>query len=243
MCSSGVSVCSPCVSTACCVHYLYMYLWFFCFILDCCCCFYFFFQAEDGIRDPLVTGVQTCALPIFHRLVAFLRGLAAPHVALQEPVHRLRLAHVLRDALHGAALRTGERPRKRPDHPLDGRVGGTEGDAGLHLDPAPPEREAELHHEQLLECHAAVRLSGGALRRGGHVGAAVGEVRLAYRLGQGPQVPALEDAVRQDVGEMAGVLVDRAPGDAAVRARRDAFHVRVDRHHAAEGIVGAGFER
>src|SRR5207247_3917742 len=24
----------------------------------------FFFQAEDGIRDPLVTGVQTCALPI-----------------------------------------------------------------------------------------------------------------------------------------------------------------------------------
>src|SRR5256714_399845 len=28
------------------------------------CCF-FFFQAEDGIRDKLVTGVQTCALPIW----------------------------------------------------------------------------------------------------------------------------------------------------------------------------------
>src|SRR5687767_15805379 len=26
--------------------------------------FSFFFQAEDGIRDKLVTGVQTCALPI-----------------------------------------------------------------------------------------------------------------------------------------------------------------------------------
>src|SRR5690606_40893570 len=26
---------------------------------------YFFFQAEDGIRDFHVTGVQTCALPIF----------------------------------------------------------------------------------------------------------------------------------------------------------------------------------
>src|SRR6266536_3633668 len=25
---------------------------------------FFFFQAEDGIRGPLVTGVQTCALPI-----------------------------------------------------------------------------------------------------------------------------------------------------------------------------------
>src|SRR5687767_15361084 len=28
--------------------------------------FFFFFQAEDGIRDKLVTGVQTCALPISH---------------------------------------------------------------------------------------------------------------------------------------------------------------------------------
>src|SRR5256885_5179199 len=28
-------------------------------------CFCFFFQAEDGIRDYKVTGVQTCALPIF----------------------------------------------------------------------------------------------------------------------------------------------------------------------------------
>ena len=28
----------------------------------------FFFQAEDGIRDSPVTGVQTCALPIFNDL-------------------------------------------------------------------------------------------------------------------------------------------------------------------------------
>src|SRR3989449_7084559 len=27
--------------------------------------FFFFFQAEDGIRDVAVTGVQTCALPIW----------------------------------------------------------------------------------------------------------------------------------------------------------------------------------
>src|SRR2546422_5269972 len=31
-------------------------------------CFFFFFQAEDGIRDVAVTGVQTCALPILPRL-------------------------------------------------------------------------------------------------------------------------------------------------------------------------------
>src|SRR5690554_7026801 len=34
-----------------------------------CYIFFFFFQAEDGIRDADVTGVQTCALPI----------LATPH--------------------------------------------------------------------------------------------------------------------------------------------------------------------
>src|SRR5256885_3076788 len=35
-------------------------------LLVCCCVcvFFFFFQAEDGIRDYKVTGVQTCALPI-----------------------------------------------------------------------------------------------------------------------------------------------------------------------------------
>ena len=30
----------------------------------CVCSLFFFFQAEDGIRDWSVTGVQTCALPI-----------------------------------------------------------------------------------------------------------------------------------------------------------------------------------
>src|SRR5438105_9963749 len=34
-------------------------------ILPCSSFIFFFFQAEDGIRDPLVTGVQTCALPIY----------------------------------------------------------------------------------------------------------------------------------------------------------------------------------
>src|SRR5260370_32652719 len=34
------------------------------------CCSFFFFQAEDGIRDSSVTGVQTCALPISHEVLA-----------------------------------------------------------------------------------------------------------------------------------------------------------------------------
>src|SRR5688572_32400255 len=36
-----------------------MIIYYFLFI------FFFFFQAEDGIRDLTVTGVQTCALPIW----------------------------------------------------------------------------------------------------------------------------------------------------------------------------------
>src|SRR5690554_3431105 len=34
-----------------------------------CFFFFFFFQAEDGIRDADVTGVQTCALPISDKRV------------------------------------------------------------------------------------------------------------------------------------------------------------------------------
>src|SRR5690349_21926805 len=34
---------------------------------------FFFFQAEDGIRDLYVTGVQTCALPIFSMFAAVQR--------------------------------------------------------------------------------------------------------------------------------------------------------------------------
>src|SRR5947208_11326282 len=41
--------------------------------------FFFFFQAEDGIRDDLVTGVQTCALPIWGGYLIFrLYGHAPP---------------------------------------------------------------------------------------------------------------------------------------------------------------------
>src|SRR6266568_6309890 len=40
--------------------------------------FFFFFQAEDGIRDGTVTGVQTCALPIF--VAGHVRSLQVAHL-------------------------------------------------------------------------------------------------------------------------------------------------------------------
>src|SRR5437764_5937269 len=48
----------------------------------------FFFQAEDGIRDTSVTGVQTCALPIWARL----HVVAGQH--RQHPGERARPARV-----------------------------------------------------------------------------------------------------------------------------------------------------
>src|SRR3954449_2897328 len=57
--------------------------------------FVFFFQAEDGIRDESVTGVQTCALPIFDLVIMRLEGgydLGIMHGvqdALEESGHRL----------------------------------------------------------------------------------------------------------------------------------------------------------
>src|SRR5206468_9904218 len=50
----------------------------------------FFFQAEDGIRCLIVTGVQTCALPISRDAVANARGCGnqvEPELALQSLLH------------------------------------------------------------------------------------------------------------------------------------------------------------
>src|SRR5947207_112515 len=62
----------------------------------------FFFQAEDGIRDHCVTGVQTCALPIFKSEFAgndFLKsnvGERSPRASLDHwPVPKTEVTHAL----------------------------------------------------------------------------------------------------------------------------------------------------
>src|SRR2546430_6434856 len=52
---------------------------------------FFFFQAEDGIRDLTVTGVQTCALPI---LVAGVEPIATTQVA-GSAVLRVKVVHLI----------------------------------------------------------------------------------------------------------------------------------------------------
>src|SRR3712207_8365960 len=85
--------------------------------------FFFFFQAEDGIRDIGVTGVQTCALPIllagYAYALALTRWLSA---RAQGAVHLALLAAgalALPVALNAAAAgrseerRVGEEGRSR----------------------------------------------------------------------------------------------------------------------------------
>src|SRR5207237_6144146 len=73
------------VSAFCRIYYIFHYF----FLLF----FFFFFQAEDGIRDSSVTGVQTCALPIY--------GAARPR-------------RLLRDVDRGARCRSDLRTRRAP---------------------------------------------------------------------------------------------------------------------------------
>src|SRR5207245_5519936 len=55
---------------------------------------FFFFQAEDGIRDATVTGVQTCALPISHQRRGNLHGHSAIHQQFAFVVERLKQARI-----------------------------------------------------------------------------------------------------------------------------------------------------
>src|SRR2546426_3714632 len=65
---------------------------------------FFFFQAEDGIRDYKVTGVQTCALPILSLRLVPDQKLKAVERQLTAAVRRLAPKHVQASVkfLHGA---------------------------------------------------------------------------------------------------------------------------------------------
>src|SRR5947208_10383930 len=73
--------------------------------------FFFFFQAEDGIRDDLVTGVQTCALPIWLKNPTVVRDKAALEVFPIRPVG-------VREAIQKALTRSEEHTSElqSPDH-------------------------------------------------------------------------------------------------------------------------------
>src|SRR5688572_32551595 len=78
---------------------LYVILYFF--------FFFFFFQAEDGIRDLTVTGVQTCALPILRDTGT--SGLRADSVRSVDSCKPARFVYVCKRRHIRAAERSEER--------------------------------------------------------------------------------------------------------------------------------------
>src|SRR2546426_9002934 len=90
-----------------------------------CCCysvtllylfFFFFFQAEDGIRDYKVTGVQTCALPISscQKLTSCSAEQIASEQARSESLARLKRCSSRRPTgLRSEERRVGKECRSR----------------------------------------------------------------------------------------------------------------------------------
>src|SRR3712207_8160130 len=100
---------------------------------------FFFFQAEDGIRDIGVTGVQTCALPIW-------RG-PAEHRAGGAPRHRGPGPAALAGAADRAVVLP--RPGGRRARPVLRRGPGGPGVAAAAIS---EEHTSELQSRQYLVC-------------------------------------------------------------------------------------------
>src|SRR6266540_4484202 len=76
-----------------------------------CSCMFFFFQAEDGIRDRDVTGVQTCALPI---LTGVVHAVAAGCCAWDELARAVLAARGIEAPVEGITSSELAAPAGRP---------------------------------------------------------------------------------------------------------------------------------
>src|SRR5688572_31334843 len=74
---------------------------------------FFFFQAEDGIRDLTVTGVQTCALPIYE-LVA--EHVEAPRQHVGDRELQVHQGIEQSDLAEAPAAELAEAIEQRPQH-------------------------------------------------------------------------------------------------------------------------------
>src|SRR6266851_8061214 len=77
-------------------------------VLECIIGLVFFFQAEDGIRDRDVTGVQTCALPISGRRRTGTAGPAGLLLRLRHAPGNRPAQQALPVLLHALAVPTGD---------------------------------------------------------------------------------------------------------------------------------------
>src|SRR6266496_5765826 len=85
---------------------------------------FFFFQAEDGIRDLYVTGVQTCALPILRTSGRTAQGVSSPgsRPPEDEPIRIVNVGHSANAApaasrVERVPMPTASASRTRPRKP------------------------------------------------------------------------------------------------------------------------------
>src|SRR5256885_3706397 len=126
----------------------------------CAFMFFFFFQAEDGIRDYKVTGVQTCALPISAQ-----KPQACRHPGVLEHAGTRIHSGDVRGITDNPCGGAGEKPRAGPDvehpHPrLQARI--PEGPAAVPG--AGPQSDNALE---------AIVVGGGAIENAAHPRAAL----------------------------------------------------------------------
>src|SRR2546430_5287926 len=188
---------------------------------------FFFFQAEDGIRDLTVTGVQTCALPIFRRPRAHATRPAAWPRGRSRP--ESREASGVRARAPGA--HAGARPRGHRRRRRDG--GGARRRGRVRSAPSarlPRRAAARLREPALLPAPA---LAGRRPRRAVHPRRRHGDRRVSHghRGGSGH---------RRDL--RVGVDPDRAARDRgrATRAPHRAWHAPPARAPAARARDPAG---
>src|SRR2546427_141437 len=123
----------------------------------------FFFQAEDGIRDLTVTGVQTCALPILPR---------AP--GAREPDARLPALRRARAARGDARLLSRLRADAGRDHQGRELARGGDPPPRAHREPRGPARSPDAGPVGAARGRASVQLGVDAAR-------AVARARLPAR--------------------------------------------------------------
>src|SRR5206468_1472376 len=117
---------------------------------------FFFFQAEDGIRDLIVTGVQTCALPICRSRA---RGERLRAGDAASPVARRRTGALARDD------RTAERALRVGADPLPGASAHDRTAAGARARVAEPDRHGPSRLPRVPRARVGGTLRAHGLRR------------------------------------------------------------------------------
>src|SRR5437762_2573673 len=158
-----------------------------------------FFQAEDGIRDTSVTGVQTCALPIYARCVSChstgtpmrLQPLAPGSATWSEEESRKNF-----DVIRLRIVPGNPGASKLLRHPLEEQAGGDNThDGGKHW------KSQEDPEWQTLAAWVRGQTVGGT-------SAPTGKVRIIQTNAAGDNVSIIDPLTNKVVGEITGIEVN-----------------------------------